>query len=760
MDNTTKIEELAMSKRTVNLLKKMKIETVGDLKSAPLEDIKAQKGVGVKMKEEITSAWRQAMEGGEGTASGGDGAPAVQGEGGDPVRRFYGQLAGSLRPIIQDNDELFFKGLRKAGIDDKIGDRDISDVSKTDALFLLGSIEVLQEGLKGYMESWIAEHGLYFKESELVDRIKQDMGPEAVQEAVLEYLLAGDMLAKIGGYYVLKRETLDSYLRRAEHSRNMMITMNYLDGDTQQGIADRMKMTKSNVGMIVDKTIRRMPFLMEDYYSVPYRHFSIPKSVFSVAFPDADPRAYQYVSVKYKSGSEKFNAGNIDAYSGLYEEEIGQYKLKHLRVYSKQEIAMEVLKDRPRAYIHYEFLESAYKRFLDSRGLDKERYAPDKRSILACYRSSVNVVFDEKGRFRYHSIDPTPLWGEIDFDRYRDVVMPATRIFDEYRDLMRKYDILSGYELFCLLKNSSQEGMELADRYDITFGRIPTIMFGEGKEDVRYGQAAGEEGLPMAGEAASGTGPAEDTVSQGQAKGAVTAPADADASEDMDEGIHEDAIAMDAGGKDAATMDAIAEEVSAEDVGVVDAGAGEAHGDAAAQDPGSKGTKSSKSSKRVKDSKGTTGPQESEGSQLTVDPVATAAAVPPVPSVGPVADAPGPVPVVQRDHDPEQGTGQKLEQELEQKVDQKADQKAGQVMAPHTAVSHTAGQRDVHRSGQKADLPDRWVDIEDIAYYLSIPVELATELVQSGSLPAYRFGGLYRLKLSEVDEWVRNGRIM
>ena len=54
---------------------------------------------------------------------------------------------------------------------------------------------------------------------------------------------------------------------------------------------------------------------------------------------------------------------------------------------------------------------------------------------------------------------------------------------------------------------------------------------------------------------------------------------------------------------------------------------------------------------------------------------------------------------------------------------------------------------------------DKWFNVEDIAEYLSIKPDTARQWVREGKLPAYKAGKRYKLKLSEVDEWVRSGKI-
>ena len=57
------------------------------------------------------------------------------------------------------------------------------------------------------------------------------------------------------------------------------------------------------------------------------------------------------------------------------------------------------------------------------------------------------------------------------------------------------------------------------------------------------------------------------------------------------------------------------------------------------------------------------------------------------------------------------------------------------------------------------EMKDKWVNLEDIAEYLSVTEDTARTWVREGKLPAYKVGRRYKFKLSEVDEWVRSGRI-
>lgn len=52
---------------------------------------------------------------------------------------------------------------------------------------------------------------------------------------------------------------------------------------------------------------------------------------------------------------------------------------------------------------------------------------------------------------------------------------------------------------------------------------------------------------------------------------------------------------------------------------------------------------------------------------------------------------------------------------------------------------------------------ERWVDIEEVAAHLGVNRDSVYRWIDTKGFPAHRVGRLFRLKLSEVDEWVKQG---
>jgi len=50
---------------------------------------------------------------------------------------------------------------------------------------------------------------------------------------------------------------------------------------------------------------------------------------------------------------------------------------------------------------------------------------------------------------------------------------------------------------------------------------------------------------------------------------------------------------------------------------------------------------------------------------------------------------------------------------------------------------------------------ERWVGVEDVAAHLGVAKDSVYRWIEQRKLPAHRVGRLFRFKLSEIDEWVR-----
>jgi excisionase family DNA binding protein len=54
-------------------------------------------------------------------------------------------------------------------------------------------------------------------------------------------------------------------------------------------------------------------------------------------------------------------------------------------------------------------------------------------------------------------------------------------------------------------------------------------------------------------------------------------------------------------------------------------------------------------------------------------------------------------------------------------------------------------------------MAEPWVSVEDVAKHIGIAKDSVYRWIERKGLPAHRMGRLWKFKISEVDEWVRQG---
>ena len=61
-------------------------------------------------------------------------------------------------------------------------------------------------------------------------------------------------------------------------------------------------------------------------------------------------------------------------------------------------------------------------------------------------------------------------------------------------------------------------------------------------------------------------------------------------------------------------------------------------------------------------------------------------------------------------------------------------------------------------AGAKPLGEDRWLSVDELAAYLGVKPDTVYTWIHKKDLPAHRMGRLWKMKRSEVDDWVRAGK--
>ena len=128
-----------------------------------------------------------------------------------------------------------------------------------------------------------------------------------------------------------------------------------------------------------------------------------------------------------------------------------------------------------------EFLQQ-YQEMLDSLGLGEDpSLVIEARTYENKFNTSSHLLWIQGRRFRYYPIseqDFAPLLEALDLDRYEDMEISTLKLFRDYPELMKEYDIRDEYELHNLLKKIWPK-----NGGQVRFKKMPTIEIGTPDRD-------------------------------------------------------------------------------------------------------------------------------------------------------------------------------------------------------------------------------------------------------------------------------------
>lgn len=276
------------------------------------------------------------------------------------------------------------------------------------------------------------------------------------------------------------------FAERVSDQRQRDILLSRLRGETLEEIGQRLGVTRERVRQLTQKALDRRPRLREDQYQYLFNHYDFSREEFRLAFDEPEETYYYLETVRPK--------GERRPIRELLEDESVPIPLRRRaeRAVYRQYVTIDgvrVLKDR-QELVRYavrtlcrdstgmdEFF-PRYQQLLESLGLEQEgSLTIDSRAYIANRLQICNyALWCQWRRFRYYPIDSqdfTTLLEALDLAQYEDVELSSLKLFRDYPELMREYDIRDEYELHNLLKKIWPQ-----DDSRVRFKKMPTIEIG------------------------------------------------------------------------------------------------------------------------------------------------------------------------------------------------------------------------------------------------------------------------------------------
>lgn len=469
------VPELGLSVRANNCLENMGVRTAADLSDATLESLLSVKNMGRKTAEQIMEKLEELREQFSFPNAGGSALPEEPG--------------GALCAMVKDLSA--FTKLPQGDLLRYLApcweaSPNAEEAELLDLAFQQGPVRrearrAILRLLEPYEEAVSPEELLKFL-------------PAGTSIRTLKLLL-GDLLRReqitIRNNRVLRRwPTALEFAERLPDQRQRELLLARLGGATLEEAGQCSGITRERVRQLVQKALAGRPRLYEDQYQYLFNHYDFSLDEFCMAF-DEPEKTYYYLEMVRPKGERK-------PIRELLADEAVPVPLRRRaeRAVYKQYVTIggvRVLKRRPELTDYLvrtrcrettsmeEFLQQ-YQEMLDSLGLGEDpSLVIEARTYENKFNTSSHLLWIQGRRFRYYPIseqDFAPLLEALDLDRYEDMEISTLKLFRDYPELMKEYDIRDEYELHNLLKKIWPK-----DGGQVRFKKMPTIEIGTPDRD-------------------------------------------------------------------------------------------------------------------------------------------------------------------------------------------------------------------------------------------------------------------------------------
>lgn len=310
-----------------------------------------------------------------------------------------------------------------------------------------------------------------------------------LREILLE--LKSNSAIEIGEVMIYRQyPSVVEFAANIENERIREVIQGRIEGKTLQEIGDMYGVTRERVRQLMQKGLKKKPYLREDKYVYLYEHYKFSLNDFMLIF-DEPQETFHYLDMICSVGQSEKKTLDEDF---LADEKIpSQYRENAERVIYSKYITIDgvlvemkcrtlvklYIKNNCKNITKYNDFFEKYHIWLESLGIeDNKSLQIDSSSYRNYIRDCDFVLWSQWQSFRYYNIpehDYEELFSTIDLESFENVEISTLKLFRNYPELMQQYDIRDKYELHNLLKKLFGKNTNSK----IKFPRMPTIEIGK-----------------------------------------------------------------------------------------------------------------------------------------------------------------------------------------------------------------------------------------------------------------------------------------
>lgn len=349
-----------------------------------------------------------------------------------------------------------------------------------DSVFVRGTV-------KAKILQIVEENNNEISKTALEEKLPQHLNNTTILEEILLELEA--ISAVEMGEVMIYRQypSVMEFAAHIENDRIREVIQGRIEGKTLQEIGEQYGVTRERVRQLMQKGLRKKPYLREDKYAYLYDHYDFSLEDFVLAYDEPHETYYYLEMISQITRAKRKPLEEILTDTAVAPE----LRKKAERAIYKRYVSTDgvrVKMTRPDLIKHYikincksltkfdDFV-SEYNLWLDSLGLGDD---PSLMIEARTYENILNqcdyVLWNQWRSFRYYNIleqDFEDLLSTLNLEQFEDTEFSTLKLFRDYPLLMEQYDIHDEYELHNLLKK-----IWVSENESVKFKKMPTIEVG------------------------------------------------------------------------------------------------------------------------------------------------------------------------------------------------------------------------------------------------------------------------------------------
>ncbi|MDU6114988.1 MAG: DNA-directed RNA polymerase subunit alpha C-terminal domain-containing protein [Paeniclostridium sordellii] len=384
------------------------------------------------------------------------------------------------------------------GLNENVNDLDSSYkdlkylVNNEDIIKKIYDCRFLKELIKNHIIKFIGDKDEMITLSEIRDTLPNHLKCSIVFKIIMSNLITDKNIELLEGKYRIYYQSLNEYIDSIKDYRYKIIFKKRLEGKTLESIALELNITRERVRQIEKKIMERIPKVREDYYKIIFEKYNWDEESFRYCYNEPYT-TYRYLKSKYNKGIKDLELmledQSIDVKIRIKAEKIifkdyiviGSSRIKKerndilnyiLRTFCKDEVSSEELSD-------------LYYMFLEDYGLNEiGNLQYPNRYFETTLANSKKVLWKYGKKLRFYDfeyLDADIIYNNLHLDRLQNVEYSTLKLFNDYKDIMKEWDIRDEYELHNLIKKVFTDKNE----YNIKIARMPNLEFGNPDRDMQ-----------------------------------------------------------------------------------------------------------------------------------------------------------------------------------------------------------------------------------------------------------------------------------